>query len=289
MATLQKQLSGDKGQGAGIKKPCFEIRDLSCGHGERLVLEGVSLTLEPGLFYGLAGPNGSGKTTLLDHMLGNRQPVKGSILFQGREVSDYPKQELAQRSSLVPQEFQMSFEFTILDVVMMGRHPYIPRFGVPSSQDLQIVRQAMALMDISHLEDRSITCLSGGEKQRTIVARALAQDTGVLIMDEATSSLDISHTIGIMDVVRQRVKSRGDTVIAAIHDLNLAAAYCDRIILLNNQGVAGYGPTAQVLNQERIREVFGVESRTGLDEDGIYQIRFRHQTNKGPQRQESKP
>ena len=160
---------------------------------------------------------------------------------------------------------------------MMGRHQHIPRFANPDRADLQIVEQVMTELGISELKDRLLTQLSGGEKQRVIVARALAQSTPVLILDEATANLDIHHSIKILRTIKNLVQSRGGTVIAAIHDLNLAAAYCDIIIMLNKGRKVKIGPTDETLNPELINKVFGITSRPYFDDfSGVRQVAFKY-------------
>ncbi|MDR3629818.1 MAG: ABC transporter ATP-binding protein [Desulfocapsaceae bacterium] len=237
----------------------FSIRDGWYGYRGPPVLADINLTMEAGRFYGLIGPNGSGKTTLLDLLAATSQPDTGIVLFKGRPVRSYRRQELARQLALVPQDFALGFDYTVFDVVLMGRHPHIPRFSNPTAKDLDLVEEALALMDIKHLRDRVVTRLSGGEKQRTIVARALAQDPQVLILDEATSSLDIKHTIEIMRAVSDRVRFKALTVIAAIHDLNLAAAFCDELVVLKAGRIVAKGPVEDVLTSRLIQEVFSVE------------------------------
>ena len=260
-----------------MSETAFQVRDLTCSYGKKTVLEDLSLNLESGLFYGLVGPNGSGKTTLLNHLLGSSRPTRGTIFFRGQEISSYRKRQLATQLALVPQNFMINFDFTVFEIVMMGRHPYLPRFGSPGPEDITIVEEAMAAMDITDFDNRLITTLSGGEMQRVIVARALAQNTRVLILDEATSNLDIRHTIQIFKVLKENNRKKGGTIIAAIHDLNLAAAYCDQIIALHNGKIAAVGPTDEVLSQEILQEVFQVDSRTGRDNfSGAHQIQYRY-------------
>lgn len=255
----------------------FELQNVSFAYGSKEVLSDISVSLPQGKFYGLLGPNGSGKTTLLDLLIANRSPADGTIGFQGKQLADFSRRELARQLSLVPQDFIIGFDYTVLDVVLMGRHPYIPRFGSPSSDDLTIARQAMDAIGIADFAERYVTELSGGEKQRVVVARALAQQTPVLILDEATSNLDISHTLDIFQVVRRRVREQGHTVIGAIHDLNLAAAYCDEILFLKEGSLFCQGPTAEVMTAENIEQVLGVESKVFVDEySGARQISLQY-------------
>lgn len=236
-----------------IKKGCFAYRADN-------VLQDIDLSLAPGQFYGLLGPNGSGKTTLIDLLTATRSLQSGQILFQDRVLDSFSKKELATKIALVPQQFAMGFDFTVADLVLMGRYPHIPRFSNPTVRDLDLVDEAMAVMQIQPLRHRLISDLSGGEKQRVVVARALAQDTGVLVLDEATANLDIHHTIEIMHVIRRLVRDQGRTVIAAIHDLNLAAAFCDQVIVLKEGCLFHTGPVAQTLTSQLIAEVFQVEA-----------------------------
>lgn len=255
----------------------FVLENIHFAYGAKAALRGLSLTLPPGRFYGVVGPNGCGKTTLLDVLMANRLPQQGRVLLDGQAIEQYGRRHLARRMALVPQDFSIHFAFTVFEVVLMGRHPYLPRFGAPAASDLDLAEQAMAALGIGELRDRFVTELSGGEKQRAVVARALAQDTPVLLLDEATSNLDIRHTLEIFQVARERVRQRGDTVIAVIHNLNLAAAYCEEIVFLNEGRVAAAGPTATTLTAATIAAVFGVESQVAHDDFcGTLRVSFRH-------------
>lgn len=178
--------------------------------------------------------------------------------------------------ALVPQEFTIHFAFTVLEVVLMGRHPYLPRFGAASKDDLTIAQKAMDAIGIGDFADRYVTELSGGEKQRVVVARALAQETPVLMLDEATSNLDVGHTMEIFKTAQKRVQERGETVIAVIHNLNLAAAYCDEMIFMKEGKLAANGPTKETLTPTVIKDVFGVESQVSHDAfSDALQVSFR--------------
>jgi iron complex transport system ATP-binding protein len=259
------------------KPSLFTLNALSFGYGKDTVLNQLDLQLQQGTFYGLIGGNGSGKSTLLELLMGILAPVSGSILYRDKELKEYTRQELATRLALVPQHFSMDFDYGVRDIILMGRHPHIPRFSSPSPHDIHMVEEAMSTMDILHLQQRPITALSGGELQRVVMARALAQETEVLILDEATSNLDIQHTIAIMRVIKERVKKSGLTVIAAIHDLNLAAAFCDECLVLKDTELHSSGPVEQLFTAELINDVFEVEASVNrASQSGCPRITFHY-------------
>lgn len=243
----------------------FTLSDVSFAYGPTSVLQDVSLNLVPGKFYGLIGPNGCGKTTFLDLLTGCKKQLTGTIDYKGKELSRYSKKSLAQQLALVPQEFDTGFGFTVEEIVLMGRHPHIDRFSAPSQQDWFFVDQAMECIGITGLRDRYTNSLSGGQKQRAVVARALAQNAPVLLFDEATSSLDVKYTLQIFNIARQLVQTEKRTVIAVIHNLNLAAAYCDYSIFMKDGRIARHGPTADTMTAETIAEVFDVQAKVGFD------------------------
>ncbi len=245
--------------------PLFAVEQCSFGYTGTPVLEDIDLRLGQGRFYGLLGPNGSGKTSLLDLMSGAAAPQRGQVRFEGREIRTYSKAALARRMAIVPQDLHIGFDYSVFDVVLMGRHPFIPRFARPAREDLELVESALAEMDIGRLRERSVMQLSGGERQRVLVARALAQNTGVLLLDEPTASLDIRHTLDIMRALRQRVSATGITVIATIHDLDLASVFCDELIVLSRGRVYRQGPVASVMTEGLIREVFSAEAEVSPD------------------------
>ena len=247
------------------QQPVFSLTNVSFSHGKNKVLSDIDLTIKSGAFYGLVGPNGSGKTTLLDLLSNHYQPQHGTIQLHGNDLCSFSTSVLARHLALVPQEFSLGFDFSVFDVVLMGRHPHIPRFANPTEHDLSMVDKALKQLDILGLKDRLVTELSGGEKQRVVVARALAQDTDVLILDEATSNLDIHHTIRIMKVVRQKTRTANVTVIAAIHDLNLASSFCDELIVLKDSRLFKKGAVSELITPKLIQEVFSVEANIVKD------------------------
>lgn len=248
------------------RKAVFEVRDIVFCYGKNRALDNLSLTMEQGKFYGIVGPNGCGKTTFLDLLIQNKAPESGTIKYLGRDIKEYTRRKLAKEMALVPQDFYINFPFSVKEIVLMGRHPHIPRFASPSTEDLKIVDEIMEKMEIDRFKDKYITELSGGEKQRVVFARALAQDTPVLILDEGTSNMDIQYTLNILDIVADGVEFKKRTVIAALHNLNLAAAYCDELIFMKSGRIVSEGSTDEVLNEQNIKGVFGVDSKIYFDQ-----------------------
>lgn len=256
--------------------PLFDVADLHFRYPRGPVLSGVSFTLQAGCFYGLLGPNGCGKTTLLDLMAGLKQPARGTILFRGRTLGAYTRRELAREIALVPQNFYINFPFTVQDVVMMGRYPHLKRFARPGTTDYDHVRDALEAADTARLARLPVTALSGGERQRVVFARALAQNAGMLMLDEATSNLDIRHTLGLLSRTRERVRQGRQTVLAVFQDVNLAALYCDELLFLQAGRLIVQGPTADVLRADTLETVYGVGGRIRPHaEYGLPQVDFR--------------
>ncbi len=244
----------------------FELQEVRFSFNGKKVVDGVSIALAPGKFYGVIGPNGCGKTTMVDLLCRFRSPQHGRILYGGKTLGLYSKRHLAREIALVPQNFYINFPFRVRDVVMMGRYPYIPRFGRPSARDADLVAAVMESTDVAGMSERLVTELSGGERQRVVFARALAQDTPMLILDEATSNLDIGHAMQLLDLAARRVSRESGTVLAVFQDINQAAAYCDHLIFMSRGRIAAHGDTREVLTPAAIREVFAVDARVYHDD-----------------------
>ena len=256
--------------------PLFEVADLQFRYPRGPVLEGVTFTLAAGCFYGLLGPNGCGKTTLLDLLAGLKRPSRGQIRFQGRPLEAYSRRELAREIALVPQNFYINFPFAVHEVVMMGRYPHLGRFARPGEEDRRLVQDALEAANLGRFARQPVTTLSGGERQRVIFARALAQDTGMLMLDEATSNLDIRHTLGLLSRTRERVRQERQTVLAVFQDVNLAALYCDELLFLQEGGLVAQGPTSDVLRADILETVYGVDGHIRPHaEYGLPQVDFR--------------
>ncbi|MSP79300.1 MAG: ABC transporter ATP-binding protein [Dehalococcoidia bacterium] len=225
----------------------------------RKILEHVSLEVAKGTLVGLLGPNGSGKTTLLRAMAGFLRPSSGTVFYESRDLRDLSSQQAAQAIARIPQNTNLDFSFTAREVVLMGRHPHIGRFDMESARDESIAREAMERVGVAELAERSVDTLSGGERQLVLVARALAQEPRLLLLDEPTASLDIAHQVQVMGLVTSLV-AQGTTAVAALHDLSLAATYCSYIVLLSHGRVVAQGPVDQVLTSANIEWVFNVQA-----------------------------
>lgn len=238
----------------------ISVHQASFGYTITPVLHDIDLTFAPGTVHGIVGPNGSGKSTLLDLMSGHRVPTQGRIAINDSPISDIAPDTLARQTALVEQQFDFNFPFTVREAVLMGRHPHIPRFARPSDTDIDHVRQALTITDTTKLADRVLADLSGGEKQRTVFARALAQDTPALLLDEPTSSMDVHHALAVMTELKRLAHEEGRTIVTVLHDLSLAATFCDRIVMLKLGQVFADGMASDVLTSETISDVFAVRA-----------------------------
>ncbi|BDG02180.1 ABC transporter ATP-binding protein [Anaeromyxobacter oryzae] len=247
-------------------EPIVDVRGVSFRYGARGALENVSFTARAGEFVGLLGPNGAGKSTLVRLVAGLAAPSAGSVRLAGLDPAHAPRRAVAQVCALVPQEPRIGWPFTVREAVMMGRAPRQGLLALPTRFDHGAVQGALAACDLVHLADRRLDALSGGERRRVFFARALAQEPRVLLLDEPTAFLDLGHQVMVMRMAE--VAARGGLcVVAVLHDLNLAAAACDRLVVLSRGRVVAEGPPADVLTAERVREVWDVPVWRG--ENGV--------------------
>jgi iron complex transport system ATP-binding protein len=238
----------------------IEVESLHCAYGDNEVLREISLRVEPGEMTALLGPNGSGKTTLLLAMAGVMRPRSGTIRIGGEEIAGKGPRWISRRVASVPQSTEVSFPFTCLSVVLMGRYPYLDGWGGYSARDLDLALTAMEQTRIAHLAHRHVREVSGGEAQMVAIARALAQQTEILLLDEATSNLDVTRKIQLFGLLKQKNR-RGGTLLFVMHDLNLAALYCRRILFLKNGRILFDGNTEEVFNDKTLSEVYETEIR----------------------------
>ena len=236
------------------------------------VLDNVSIQVGQGDIVGLLGPNGSGKTTLLRILAGMLTPSAGATTIAGSPVASLSRRELARRIAVVPQETQSAFDFTVLDIVLMGRYPHLGPFELEGADDLAIARDALTATGTSALESRRFATLSGGEKQRVVIASALAQASDVLLLDEPTASLDLGYQFEVAMLLQRLNRDRGTTMVVSTHDLNLAASMCRKAVMLKDGRVLAHGPTETVLTAPNIRALYGVEA------DVRYHDRAKHLT-----------
>ncbi|MDR1395443.1 MAG: ABC transporter ATP-binding protein, partial [Deltaproteobacteria bacterium] len=238
-----------------LKAPGLEVRDLTFSYGDRLILRSVSQTFEPGKLYFLAGPNGAGKSTLLLLMAGLLTPRSGTVSVNGRPLASYSPPELARHLALAPQKFHFSLPFTVREMAAMGRRPHLGRWGRLSPEDRFLTEQALDRLNLSHLAGRPVTSLSGGEGQRAVLARTLAQDTGIILLDEPAASLDVAQSLDLMNLL-QELAGEGRLIIMAGHDLSLAAVYAREVILFKDGRPAASGPRDRILTAELLARVF---------------------------------
>jgi len=246
--------SGEKTTDSGDDSALVDVQAVVAGYGNGPVLDGVSLSVDRGEFVGLVGPNGAGKTTLLGTINGVVAPDGGRVVVDGASVGDLSSKAASRRVATVPQDTTVAFDFRVEDVVEMGRTPHRSRFGGdPDAREA--VARALDRTDTARFRARSVGSLSGGERQRVVLARALAQETPVLVLDEPTASLDVNHQVRTLELVRETTRE-GKAALAAIHDLDLAARFCDRLAVLADGELRAIGPPEDVLTGERVAAVF---------------------------------
>jgi iron complex transport system ATP-binding protein len=248
-----------------VSAPALAFAGVKFGYGSTPVLPGLDLSIDRGEIVGILGPNGAGKTTCVRLASGALSPVAGSIRLFGDELGTLPARERARRVAVVPQETHPVFEFTVSEVVRMGRAPHLGFLGLEGSRDRELAQDAMRRCAVEHLAGRSFRALSGGEHQRVLLARALAQATPLLLLDEPTAFLDIKHRLAAYDVLVRLREESGPAIVVVSHDVNLAARYCDRLILLRGGAIVAEGAPKDVLTRDAIGKAYDVEVEVGAD------------------------
>jgi iron complex transport system ATP-binding protein len=242
--------------------PLLEASDVSFAyerHGPAIV-ESVSLTVVRGTIVGLLGPNGAGKTTLLRLLAGTISPRRGRVALEGRLLATLSRREVARHIAVVPQETHSEFDYSALEIVLMGRYPHLGTFELEGLNDLAIARDAMAATGTGAFESRGFSTLSGGEKQRVVIASALAQASDVLLLDEPTASLDLGFQFEIARLLLGLNRDRGTTLVVSTHDLNLAASLCTELVLIRAGRIVAQGAVDKVLTPANIRALYGIEA-----------------------------
>lgn len=232
-----------------------------------LVVDGVSIHITKGALVGILGPNGSGKTTLLRLLSGTRRPSSGRVLLGDADFIHLSRRDIARRIAVVPQETELAFEYSAVEIVLMGRHPHLGLFTVEGPADVKIAMEALAATGTAPLADRPFHTLSGGEKQRVVIAAALAQAPELLLLDEPTASLDLGYQLEVAALLQRLNRDQGVTMAISTHDLNLAAAICQELILMRDGGVLAAGPTAAVLTPDNVRRLYDVEADVHVHHD----------------------
>lgn len=240
--------------------------NLSFAYHQRLILDDVSLTIEKGEFVGLIGANGSGKTTLMRVLLNLLNPRTGEVFLGGDSINRLSRREIARRAALVQQETHVDFDFTGREIVAMGRTPYLGRFKLETQMDQEAITRAMRETETEIFAERLITELSGGERQRVHLARVLAQGTELVLLDEPTANLDLAHQFEALRLVKNFTRA-GNAALAAIHDLSLAARFCDRLLLLSNGRIVAAGKPVEIITEENLRRHFALRARIKRDEE----------------------
>ncbi len=251
----------------------LDVDRLTYSYRDHLVLDGATVSIRPGEILGILGPNGCGKTTMLKNLNRNLSPEAGAILLDGTDLEDISKKEIARSIATVPQANEIRFSFTIREIVAMGRMPFQKSFQGESSEDIQMVDEALKDTSLWEIRDRPVNEVSGGERQRAIIARALVQTPKYLLMDEPTNHLDINMQFEVLDLVRDLSRKNGISVVMVSHNLPMAARYCDRIALIKDHKVMCCGTPEEVLTTENMRDVFFVDADLGIDEKtGSYTV-----------------
>lgn len=249
----------------------ISVQDLDFSFGDKKILENICLNIKKKEFVGLIGPNGSGKSTLLKCIYRTLKPDEGTISLEDRLIQTFTLRETAKMMAVVAQHNETRFDFTVLEMVLLGRSPHKKFMERDNERDYLLAEEALSKVGMSEFKSRSLNSLSGGEKQRIILARALVQETDCLILDEPTNHLDIRYQLQFMSIAREL----GITVVSAIHDLNIASLYCDKIYALKDGALLAWGTPQEVLTEENIAALYGVHAKVIRDEEGNLHIMYK--------------
>ena len=246
----------------------IDVQKLKFSYSQKHLLDGLSFELDKGDFCAIVGPNGSGKTTLLKLMTGLLQPQGGSVQVGGQPLNSLSAMEKARLMAYVAQRQDVVFDFSVFDTVLMGRNPHQSRWETASSHDVQVVEEVLQLTGLADYRNRMLTELSGGEVQRVMIARAMAQQTPVILLDEPLSNLDITYQFEVMDILQHLNKQNDTTIVIILHDLSFVKKYAHKVLMLQNGTLKHFGPVDDVLTEPNVREVFHLSSHYGLDANG---------------------
>ena len=248
---------------------CISINNLTFAYDNRLIFNDLSVSFPQGGFCSILGPNGSGKTTLLKCIVGLLQSSGGTIILDGKPMAEYKKMDLARKIAYVPQYQDIVFDISVFDYVMLGRNPYQTPWEMQRTEDKEIVEEMLQKCNVWHYRDTLLQSLSGGERQRVMIARAMAQQTGILLLDEPLSNIDVTHKFEIMDILQQLNEEQQVTVLIILHDLPIAKSYSKQVLLLKSGNALQFGDRNAVLTEENIRSCFNLSERYDISEEGF--------------------
>ena len=248
---------------------CISINDLTFAYDNRMIFNDLSVSFPQGGFCSILGPNGSGKTTLLKCIVGLLQPSGGTIILDGKSLPEYKMMDLAREIAYVPQYQDIVFDISVFDYVMLGRNPYQTPWEMQRAEDKEIVEEMLQKCNVWHYRDTLLQSLSGGERQRVMVARAMAQQTGIMMLDEPLANIDVTHKFEIMDILRELNEERQTSILIILHDLPIAKAYSKQVLLLKEGKMLHFGDTDAVLTEENIRSCFDLTERYAVSEEGF--------------------